>query len=141
MSTRLEDEAQIRELFSRYAFNMDDGNFAGVADLFTEEGRWVAKYGSAVGRKDIDSLLSRINPRADDPKRKHFVLNTLITFDRGTAQARTSFLVFLNKAGDPAAIVAGTYEDQLIKEDDGKWRFAVRVLNHDIASKDLALRL
>jgi uncharacterized protein (TIGR02246 family) len=135
------DRAEIRELLSEYCFNMDDGDFAGVASLFTEDGEWVAAYEQARGRDPITDLLERINPdRAAGPFRKHIVANSVVRVDGDAATSRASYLVLMAVDGRPAPIIVGTYDDIWTRTPQG-WRIARRVLRHEIAGADLALRL
>lgn len=135
------DRAEIRELLSEYCFNMDDGDFAGVASLFTEDGEWVARYERAAGRPDIAALLLRINPdKATGPFRKHIVANSVVRVNGDEATSRASYLVLMAIGGRPAPIIVGTYADRLVRTGEG-WRIARRELIHEIATADLALRL
>jgi 3-phenylpropionate/cinnamic acid dioxygenase small subunit len=139
MSLTDEKEA-IRELFSEYCFRMDDGLYRDVAELFTEDGEWTASYSHARGREEIAAMLARnIPPRQSGVTRKHFVLNSLIRVAGNTATARASYLVFVGRGGGPEPVVAGTYDDDLVKGEEG-WRFRRRRLVHDIAG-ELGLNL
>ena len=40
MATMLEDKDAIREVLARYCYALDDGRFADMAALFTEDGTW-----------------------------------------------------------------------------------------------------
>jgi hypothetical protein len=133
-------KAAIRELQSAYCFRMDDADFAGVAALFTKDGRWITSYEQARGRGEIEAVLTRVNPeKGVGPVRKHLLLNGLIDVDGETASARTSYLVLGEGDAGPTPIVVGTYEDRLALE-DGRWLLAERHLVHEIAG-DLKLRL
>jgi hypothetical protein len=138
MPTPLEDKDAIRELLSEYCFRMDEFRFDELAALFTEDGEWIARYARARGPAEIAALMARNIPA--EPKRKHFIMNSLIRLDGERATARTSYLVVLQAAG--AALVpsvAGTYEDRLLRTGDG-WRFRERRLVHDLAG-ELGLNL
>ena len=107
------DKAEIREILSEYCFRMDDGDFTGVAGLFTEDGEWQTNYAAAKGRQEIAELLDRINPeRGTGPFRKHIVANSVITLTGDSARSRASYLVLMAVDGRPAPIVVGTYDDQ-----------------------------
>jgi hypothetical protein len=69
-----------------------------------------------------------------EPKRKHFIMNSLIRLDGDRASARTSYLVVLQAAGAGLVpSVAGTYQDVLARTPAG-WRFRERRLVHDLAA-------
>ena len=117
MPTPLEDKEAIRELFNEYAFRMDDFRFTELGQLFTEDGEWIAPYSRARGPAEIAALMARNIPA--EPRRKHFVMNSLIELDGDRATARTSYLVVLQAAGAGLVpSVAGTYV-QLVGRDAG----------------------
>ena len=69
-----------------------------------------------------------------EPRRKHFIMNSLIQLDGDRATARTSYLVVLQAAGAGLVpSVAGTYVDALVRTPGG-WRFRERRLVHDLAT-------
>jgi SnoaL-like domain len=130
MPTSLEDKEAIRELFSEYCFRMDAFQFTELGELFTEDGEWIAPYSRARGPVEIAQLMARNIPA--EPKRKHFIMNSLIQLDGDRATARTSYLVVLQAAGAGLVpSVAGTYMDVLVRTPDG-WRFRERRLVHDL---------
>src|SRR6185295_11280635 len=112
--------------------------FTGLSELFTEDGEWIAPYSQARGPAEIAALMARNIPA--EPRRKHFIMNSLIRLDGDRASARTSYLVVLQAAGAGLVpSVAGTYEDVLERTADG-WRFRERRLVHDLAG-ELGLNL
>src|SRR5690348_12905139 len=96
MPTAVEDKEAIRELFADYAFRMDDGRYTELGALFTADGVWTAPYATARGPAEIAALMAANIPA--EPKRKHFVMNSLITLEGDRATARTSYLVVLQAA-------------------------------------------
>ena len=132
MTTPIEDKEAIRELLSEYSFRMDDFRFAELGALFTEDGEWRAPYARARGPAEVAALMARNIPA--EPKRKHFIMNSLIRLDGDRASARTSYLVVLQATGGGLVpSVAGTYEDVLVRTTAG-WRFRERRLVHDLAA-------
>jgi SnoaL-like domain len=53
---RLEDRAELRELVNRYCFAVDDGDWAGLLEMFTDQ----AELPPAVGRDEVVGLLRSI---------------------------------------------------------------------------------
>jgi hypothetical protein len=138
MPTPIEDKDAIRELLSEYCFRMDDARYDALGALFTADGEWIARYARARGPAEIAALMARNIP--PEPKRKHFIMNSLITLDGDRAAVRTSYLVVLQAAGAGLVpSVAGTYEDRLVRTAEG-WRFRERRLVHDLAA-ELGLNL
>src|SRR5262245_56177235 len=132
MPSPLEDKEAIRELLSEYCFRMDEFRFAELGELFVADGEWIAPYSRARGPAEIAALMARNIPR--EPRRKHFIMNSLIRLDGDRATARTSYLVVLQAAGAGLVpSVAGTYQDVLVRSSDG-WRFLERLLVHDLAA-------
>src|SRR5215472_2048132 len=49
LPTVVDDKDAIRELLAEYCFHLDEGRFAEMAALFTEDGTWDTTFGKAVG--------------------------------------------------------------------------------------------
>ena len=49
MPTAVEDKDAIRDVLAEYCFRLDDGRFAEMAALFTEDGTWDTAFGKATG--------------------------------------------------------------------------------------------
>jgi hypothetical protein len=127
MSTLLEDKDAIRELLHQYCFCMDTGRFAELADLFASDGDWIAPYRQARGPAEIAAWLTQSVPAS--PQRMHYVMNSIITVQGATAEARSNYLVMVEGPEGPVPSVCGTYADQLVKLVAG-WRFQRRTLIH-----------
>jgi 3-phenylpropionate/cinnamic acid dioxygenase small subunit len=130
----------IEALVFRYAERLDEGDFAGVGELFaygritTEDATVVAEGSEAVER------LYRHTVRLHDdgtPRTRHVTTNIIVELDPSgaTAEARSYFTV-LQQTADVALqpIVAGRYRDrfELVTDGngggdhDGQWRFTER---------------
>jgi 3-phenylpropionate/cinnamic acid dioxygenase small subunit len=131
------DKEAIRELLHRYCFCMDEGRFADLAALFAEDGEWIAPYRPARGPADIAAWLQHSVP--PQPRRMHYVMNSIIECDRAHATARSNYLVMVEGADGPVPSVCGTYADVLMRQADG-WRFQRRQLIHAFKG-EMALRL
>ena len=119
MTTQLEDKDAIRELLHRYCFCMDEGRFAELAALFADDGEWIAPYRTAKGPADIAAWLKQSVP--PQPRRMHYVMNSIIDCDDARATARSNYLVMVEGTAGPVPSVCGTYDDALVKQPDG-WR-------------------
>lgn len=133
----LEDKDAIRELLHRYCFCMDEGRFAELAALFAEDGEWIAPYRSANGPADIAAWLQQSVP--PQPRRVHYVMNSIIDCDGARATVRSNYLVMVEGPDGPIPSVCGVYDDLLVKQPGG-WRFQRRRLIHAFKG-DMALRL
>ena len=58
----------IREVLAEYCFRLDDGRFAEMAGLFTEDGTWDTAFGKATGRAAIAELARSLRERAEQPR-------------------------------------------------------------------------
>jgi hypothetical protein len=122
-----EDKDAIRELLHRYCFYMDEGRFAELAALFADDGTWVAPYRTAAGPPAIAAWLKQSVP--PQPKRMHYVMNSIIDVTGTRATARSNYLVMVEGITGPIPSVCGTYADELVKQPEG-WRFQRRELIH-----------
>jgi SnoaL-like domain len=136
---RLEDLEQIRRLFMEYKVVLDRQDFAAYADLFAENGEFVAGPGVAKGRAAIREMVeampsSGLLGRApgDD---YHVIVNPLIELDADDpdrARAELTWLyVVKGDDGGPKLAKLGHYNDDLIRE-AGRWRFLRREAPADI---------
>ena len=132
-----EDKDAIRELLHRYCFYMDEGRFAELATLFAADGAWIAPYRTAVGPAEIAAWLQQSVPQ--QPKRMHYVMNSIIDVAGTRATARSNYLVMVEGIAGPIPSVCGTYADELLKQPGG-WRFQRRELIHAFKG-DMALTL
>ncbi len=123
----LEDKDAIRELLHRYCFHMDEGRFIELAALFAQDGQWIAPYRTAKGPAEIAAWLEQSVPQ--QPKRMHYVMNSIIDMAGTRATARSNYLVMVEGPSGPIPSVCGTYADELVNLPDG-WRFQRRELIH-----------
>jgi SnoaL-like domain len=137
MTTPLEDKEAIRELLHHYCFCMDEGRFAELAALFAPDGEWIAPYRTATGPVDIAAWLQQSVP--PQPRRMHYVMNSIITIDDTRATARSNYLVMVEGPNGPVPSVCGTYDDALVKHPAG-WQFQRRRLIHAFKG-EMVLRL
>ncbi len=126
---RLFAEHQIADLVTRYAALNDDGDFEGMAALFTEDGRFTRPSGGGqiVGR---DAILASYQGR---PPRiaRHLIANIIVELvSESEAACRSTIVLY---TAEPGALPAdankpallGGFRDRLVKTADG-WRFAER---------------
>jgi hypothetical protein len=132
-----EDKEEIRELLHRYCFYMDEGRFKELAALFADDGEWIAPYRSAKGPAEIAAWLQQSVP--PEPRRVHYVMNTIIDCEGTRATARSNYLVMVEGPNGPLPSVCGVYDDVLLKQPAG-WCFQRRRLIHAFKG-ELALRL
>ena len=134
MPSALEEKDAIREVLAEYCFRLDDGRFAEMAALFTENGTWDTAFGRATGRTAIADLARDLRERAGDqrPRAAHLVTNISITLNGASARVRSNWTVVQNSPEGPKIGSGGTYQDELVKE-HRQWLFRYRKIDRFIA--------
>jgi hypothetical protein len=131
----LEDKDEIRELLARYCFLLDGYRLKQFAVLFTADGEWISRNGTAKGPAAIEELLCGLVPEpVPGKRRKHFTTNIIIELAGDRATVVSNFLVVRDSDAGPVISVAGTYDDVVVRTPEG-WKFKSRKLSHDIAGE------
>lgn len=121
---------EIENLIYRYAELMDDGNLAGIAELF-RHGRITSPAGGAsIGYDGVLAMYQGATRLHEDgtPLTQHVTTNVIIEVDEvaGTASARALFTVFQATPKLPLqTIICGRYEDSF-KRIGERWWFDER---------------
>ena len=135
----LEDEREIRDLLIRYAQRLDLRDHHGYAALFARDGTWSGRMGEATGPEAIEAMLVEgLGPAPENFRNTqnfHLMSNLLIEVDGDTATAESRLTYFARKDGRPVAMLAGRYEDELVRE-DGRWRFKSRRVIGEIPTRE-----
>jgi len=133
----------ITKLIYTYAERIDDGDFAGVGELFAHATLTFEGFGDAVsGRDAIAALYTRSTRRYEDgtPRTKHVMTNVMVDVhdDGATARSRSYFTVLQAVPGALALqpVIAGRYRHtyELV---DSAWRVATMHITIDLVG-DLA---
>ncbi len=126
---RLADLEEIRTLKSSYCRWVDTGYDAAgddparFAELFAEDGVWAVSAEPARGREEI-----RQRAAASRRFKLHLAANPIIELDGDRATGAWHVLVPSTAADGSAVWLAGTYDDDFVRTNEG-WRFA-RVAFH-----------
>jgi len=133
MPTAVEDKEAIREVLAEYCFRLDDGRFAEMAALFTEDGTWDTAFGKATGRTAIAELASSLRMRAEQPRPRavHLVTNIAIALDGESAGVRSNWMVMQNNPLGPCIGSGGAYLDEMVRA-EGRWLFRYRKIDRFI---------
>ena len=128
----------ITKLIYTYAERIDDGDFAGVGELFAHATLTFEGFGDAVtGRDAIQALYTRSTRRYEDgtPRTKHVMTNVMVDVDDGgaTARSRSYFTVLQAVPGALALqpVIAGRYRHTYELVDSG-WRVATMHITIDL---------
>jgi len=134
MPNALEEKDAIREVLTDYCFRLDDGRFAEMAALFTENGTWDTAFGRATGRAVIAELARSLREQVGDQRSHaiHLVTNISITLDGASARVRSNWTVVQNSPEGPKIGSGGAYHDELVKV-GGQWLFRYRKIDRSIA--------
>lgn len=122
---------EIENLLYRYAERIDQGDFAGVAEIFADAEITVAGTDAVTrGRDAVEKLYASTTRLYEDgtPKTKHVVTNAIIEVDEaaGSGRSRSCFTVLQQTPSLPLqVIITGRYHDEF-ELVDGVWRFARR---------------
>ncbi|WP_176595467.1 MULTISPECIES: nuclear transport factor 2 family protein [Sphingobium] len=130
MSDILSDERAISNLMARYAFLVDDGDYAGVGRLFAQGELVLNDNAPASGADAVEAFLKRALKTYDDgtPRTRHVLSNIIIEIEepRLAASARSYVTTFQATEGLPLQPIAcGRYEDRFGRR-DGRWVFRSR---------------
>jgi len=132
MAGVLEEKDAIREVMARYCFALDDGQFADMAALFTEDGTWHTFFGKATGRKAIAEFAAGLRAhRTENPRAIHHVTNIVITLDGDSAKVRSNWTTVQNSPDGPKIGSGGAYDDEMVKL-GGQWFFKYRTIDRYI---------
>jgi 3-phenylpropionate/cinnamic acid dioxygenase small subunit len=137
VTSALPAHVAVTNLIFTYAERIDDGDFAGVAELFrhgeiTFAGSDVASQGVEEVRRMYEGWTRRFEDGT--PRTKHITSNLIIEVDEsaGTATCRSYFTVLQQTPELPLQpIIAGRYHDRFERV-DGIWRFAHRRMLTDL---------
>lgn len=123
---RLEDLAEIHQLFVDYGAHLDAGDTAAYAALFTPDGELsLGPVGRATGREEIaatigaaiDGLVGRSF---------HIISSPRVSLDGDRATATVMWTVIhADAGGGPVVTMIGSHHDTLVRTAEG-WRFAKR---------------
>ena len=129
MASILEEKDAIREMFAKYCFYTDSGQFEKYAALFTEDCDWDGgPFGRQQGRANLLAMLKSGGDSAT--KLRHSTTNIVIEVNGNEARA-TSYIQVLGVGGEaPVIFFAGLYFDHLVKQ-NGKWMFKQRKIRTD----------
>lgn len=119
------DRQDITDVALRYARALDTKNFAALLQCFTSD----AIYGERRGHAEIEAIARNALEPLDCTQ--HITTNFLVQVDGDTARMECYFHAqHIRHAAEAGAelIIAGTYEDQLVRTPDG-WKFQSRLLH------------
>jgi hypothetical protein len=137
---RLIAEAGIARTLHRYGHAIDAGDEATWVDLFTADGEFQVRGrggGYTIsGRAELAAFASR-HSRRPEAFHQHVVTQPVIDVDGDRARCVSRFFVLVMDGERPVVRTFGTYHDELVRSEDGQWRFKVRRPEIDAAAPGL----
>ncbi|HYZ98791.1 MAG TPA: nuclear transport factor 2 family protein [Acidimicrobiales bacterium] len=117
------DADAIRRTLALYCQLCDDGRFDDWIDLFTKDARFHVMGRTVSGRTEILAFMEAA--QGPDQRGRHMISGSVIDLAPSTASACAwTDYVFLDRRNAVTSI--GRYHDELVRGDDGRWRFALR---------------
>jgi hypothetical protein len=118
-----------------YGAALDRRDFDGFAKLFGADGVYQLSTGAGTVGPDTGEMMRKIfetGPNATAVPNFHLFFNELIWFETPERARSTSACMFMTTPDQEtrklAVAVSATYDDELVKEADGSWRFKHRTL-------------
>lgn len=146
---RLEDERAIRATLYQYGHALDYGAEADWVDCFVADAYYEVRYraeGATPGRVDQHhgheqlAAFAAGHSRAPDRWHKHVLVEPVIGIDGDRATVVSYFMRVDERDGERVIYAFGRYLDVLVREPDGRWRFARRVAEVESRSAAAAPR-
>ncbi len=133
---RLEDIQAIGQLFIDYGQFLDAGDLDAYTSLFAEDGELkLGPMGQARGRDAIKEVMTKALEGLVGTS-FHIISSPIIKLDGDRATSEVMWTVIQRGAdGKPMVPMIGRHKDELVREQDGQWRFRLRRGFVDIPSK------
>jgi ketosteroid isomerase-like protein len=128
------DRQAIIDLTIHYCWTLDSRDWQALREVFLPDA--TAMLGASLGneREGIDAIIERISTALQHlDSSQHLISNHQVSLDGDTATCRCYLQAqHVRKSAEagPNFIVAGRYQDQLVRTDQG-WRISRRVLSVD----------
>ncbi len=124
----------IQDLISEYGWALDTGNADAFRHCFTQDSKVVEEVFEDpdvwLGPEGAVDMLKHYANAPGFPGRQHHVTQTQYTEFTGSRACLRSFAFVTECHGEPPYTLrfAGYYDDEVVKCDDGEWRFFRRTI-------------
>ena len=134
---RLEDREEIRRLLVDYGRTLDQRDFKAFSELFAQDGQYAGGAGMDVVRgpeaiaKSLEAVILQ-NPSGFRSPNFHLFSNEIIDI-RGDEAVAVSKEMFVVPGADdrPDIVMLAAYND-ILKRENGRWKFMKRTVRGDI---------
>lgn len=128
----------IENVLNRYSIAYDDNDMVEMADTFAEKAVMTLRIagGDLIGPfegKDAVMKLMTDSLASQTDQRRHVTTNFVLRSEDGSTAVVNSYLTLISVENDKATLLStAKYEDELVKESDGAWRFTKRHIELDL---------
>ena len=128
MALTSEDRVAIEQLNVRYAHTTDQGDGERFAACFAPGGVFVSsRLGEIAGAEALAEFARGAAAAPGAQSRTHWV-NTVLTEEREDHVAGRCYAMVVEGGAQPRIVASVVYEDELVRIDDGDWRFRRRAV-------------
>ena len=133
-----EEWIQALRLVHDYAYHYDGGDLEALAGVLMEDMTFDSDVPSfPVHTRSRAEIIAALQNRKDHwsaVRRKHFLTNFhVVEYQRNRIRTQTYlFETHTRPGGLPEIRQAGLYDDIIVKDSEGKWRFAARKYRTDV---------
>lgn len=120
------DGEGVRRTLALYCQLCDDGRFDEWSTLYTDDARFLVMGQAHEGPAAIKAFIEGAQP--PEKRGKHFMGQSVIDEhgDGNTVRVVSDYTFIARTEGGYAITSAGRYHDELVRGDDGQWRFRTR---------------
>lgn len=120
-----DDRAEITELFARYAWAGDTGDFDAYVSLFTADGVFDGVMGYFQGPEGLRELAEGVKHGPRSRGLQHWISNSVFDGDGERCTVRSMCFAPRRIENEHSIVFVGYYVDTCVKQ-DGAWRFECR---------------
>ncbi len=123
---RVEDLQKIDALLERYYWIIDAHDYRTYSEMFVADGELICCSSQFKGRQAIFDMMSKSSPNFG-PGSVHTGSDHEVDPKGDTANVRSRWAMIVKRAnGEPGILERGRYEDVVVRDKDGQWRFKSR---------------
>jgi SnoaL-like domain len=140
----LEAERGVLATLYRYGHALDYGAEADWVDCFVPTAHYEIRGTDGRVRtyngQDALAAFAARHTRVPERFHKHVVMDPVVAIDGERATAVSYFMRLDDADGERVVYAFGRYRDELVRGEDGRWRFAVRIAEVESRRRDPAPR-
>ena len=128
----------IENVLNRYSIAYDQNDMAEMADTFADAAVLTMRIaggdliGPFEGKEAVMKLMTD-NLASQTDQRRHVTTNMAVRKETDDAATVDSYLTLISVEGGKATLLStALYQDELVKEADGAWRFTKRHIELDL---------